>query len=200
MEKQPREPEADAPLRPRPDYPPKTPPPPKKPLSPPLPDRSRSELLEDLPVPQRGGRSGRPVMRNRRGAAWTLEAAPWAPRKAYEHVEAQLTGWGLAAPRRLEEVVRLLAGTVVADGGRRISVHVSEQNGLALVLCLSHRPAAADEATDVLDALRELGTDSCGTEMTDEGRQVWALLPVRGAAPGPRGRPWSRGRWFSRER
>lgn len=183
MENQPTEPGAEAPLKPRPDYPPKTPPPPKKPLSPPMPDRPRSELIKNLPVPQRGRRTGHPVMRNRRGASWTLEAAPWAPRKAHEMVEARLTGWGLAVPDRLEEVVRLLAGTVVADGGRRISVHVAEQNGLALVLCLSHQHVVAAEATDVLNALRKLGTDSCGTEMTSEGRQLWALLPVRASVP-----------------
>ncbi|MFF9496593.1 hypothetical protein [Streptomyces flaveolus] len=90
----------------------------------------------------------------------------------------QLTGWGFAAPAQLEPVVRLLVATVVADGGRRISLHLSEQNGLVLVLCLSHQRTAERETTDMLAALHDLGTDSCGTEMTAEGRQVWALLPL----------------------
>ena len=165
-------------IKPRPDYPPKTPPPPKKPPSPPPPAPTHSDL-HGLPVPQRAGRTGHPVMKNRRGASWTVETAPWAPGKAIRHVTAQLAGWGLIAPRSLDEVVQLLAATVVADRGRRISVHLSEQNGMALILCLSHRRAGTVETADVLTALRDLGADSCGTEMTAEGRQVWALLPVR---------------------
>ncbi|MFI0243057.1 hypothetical protein [Streptomyces sp. NPDC016845] len=177
---QPLEPEA---IKPRPDYPPKTPPPPKKPPSPPPPDPpTKEQLLAGLPVPQRAGRAGHPVMRNRRGASWSLESATWTPGKAARHTAEQLTGWGFTVPAQLEPVVRLLAATVVADGGRRISLHLSEQNGLALVLCLSHQQTAARETADMLAALRDLGTDSCGTEMTAEGRQVWALLPLQTAA------------------
>ncbi|MEV1023038.1 hypothetical protein [Streptomyces sp. NPDC050264] len=181
----PTEPEED---KPRPDYPPKTPPPPKKPPSPPPPDAPRSDLLAGLPVPQRAGRGGHPVMRNRRGASWSLESAVWTPGKAARHVTAQLTAWGFTAPKALEQVVRFLAGTVIADGGRRVSVHLSEQGGLALVLCLSHQQVEDGETTDVLTALRELGTDSCGIEMTAEGRQVWALLPLQATASTPAGR------------
>lgn len=169
-------------IKPRPDYPPKTPPPPKKPPSPPPPDPSRSEPLADLPVPQRTGRGGHPVMRNRRGASWVLEAAPWAPGKASAYVTAQLTGWNLTAPASLDQVVRLLTATAVDGGGRRVSVHLSEQNAMALILCLGHQPAQTGEATDVLAELRDLGADSCGTETTAEGRQVWALLPLQAAA------------------
>ncbi|MEU6393606.1 hypothetical protein [Streptomyces sp. NPDC046939] len=122
-----------------------------------------------------------------RSRGGSLESATWTPGKALRHVEQQLTGWGFTAPAQLEPVVRLLAATVVADGGRRISPHLSEQNGLALVLCLSHQQTAEHETTDMLTALRNLGTDSCGTEMTDEGRQVWALLLVQAAAA-PTGR------------
>ncbi|MEW2301943.1 hypothetical protein AB0958_18550 [Streptomyces sp. NPDC006655] len=174
--------EAEA-IKPRPDYPPKTPPPPKKPPSPPPPDPPRSDLLAGLPVPQRAlDRSGRPVMRNRRGASWTLEAAPWAAGKAAGHVADQLADWSFAAPDSLADVVRLLVATAVSDGGRRISVHLSEQDGMALILCLGHQHAESS-GDDVLDRLHNLGADSCGTEMTPEGRQVWALLAVRATVP-----------------
>lgn len=176
MDIPPTEPEA---IKPRPDYPPKTPPPPKKPPNPPPPDPPRTELLEGLPVPQRAGRTGHPVMKNRQGASWTLEAQPWSAPKAARHVADQLANWGLTVPSSLDEVVCLLATTVIGDGGRRISVHLSEQGGMALILCLSHQRAHVDETTDVLAALHKLGAESCGTEMTAEGRQVWTLLPVR---------------------
>lgn len=171
--------------KPRPDYPPKTPPPPKRPPSPPPPDPPRSEaelLLDGLPIPQRGTRTGLPVMRNRRGASWTLETAAWIPKKAAGHVTERLTGWGLVAPTALDDVVRLLVSTVIADGGRRVSIHLSEQGGRAVVLALSHQNPADDLPGDVLPTLRGLGAASCGTETTGEGRQVWALLDLLPAA------------------
>ncbi|MFF9090809.1 hypothetical protein ACF1BE_31405 [Streptomyces sp. NPDC014991] len=117
-------------------------------------------------------------MRNRRGASWTLDTAPWAPARAASNVTARLADWGLTAATSLDQVVRLLTATVIADGGRRISIHLSEQNGMALVLCLSHRHADTGEAADLLIGLRDLGADSCGIETTAEGRHVWALMPA----------------------
>lgn len=172
--------------KPRPDYPPKTPPPPKRPPSPPAPEPPRSEaelLLDGLPIPQRGTRRpGLPVMKNRRGASWTLETAAWIPKKAAGHVADRLTDWELTAPGTLHDVVALLVSTVIADGGRRISVHLSEQDGRIVVLALSHRSPTTDLPGDVLVALRGYGAASCGTETTGEGRQVWALLDLAPAA------------------
>jgi len=171
--------------KPRPDYPPKTPPPPKKPPNPPTPNpRSEAErLLDGLPVPQRSTtRAGLPVMRNRRGASWTLETAAWIPKKAAGHVVGRLADWDLQPPAALSDVVTLLVSTVIDDGGRRISVHLSEQDGRVVVLALSHRAPADDTSGDVLVALRGLGAASCGTETTGEGRQVWALLDLTQAA------------------
>ncbi|MFE3169258.1 hypothetical protein [Streptomyces sp. NPDC059224] len=173
-------------VKPRPDYPPKTPPPSKKPPSPPTPDPSREDLLAGLPVPQNVSRTEFPVMKSRRGASWTLEAAPWAPGKASRLVSAQLSRWHLTPPAAVDEAVRFLAATVVEDGGRRISVHLSEQDHTALVLCLGHQQTQAGEATELLTELRALAVDSCGTEMTADGRQVWALFPVHPAATAAR--------------
>ncbi|MFE1949990.1 hypothetical protein ACFW9D_05910 [Streptomyces sp. NPDC059524] len=176
------EPEQPDNIKPRPDYPPKTPPPPKRPPSPPPPDPPRSEaelLLEGLPVPQRSAtRAGLPVMRNRRGASWTLETGAWIPKKAAGHITGRLTDWGLTAPGALHDIVTLLVSTVIADGGRRVSVHLSEQDGRIVVLALSHQPPDGDLPGDMLATLRGLGASSCGTETTGEGRQVWALLDV----------------------
>lgn len=169
-------------IRPRPDYPPKTPPPLKKPPSPPPPDPPRSELLAGLPVPQRAGRAGVPVMRNRQGAAWSLEAQPWVAGKAVREVSGRLSEWGLRPPAALDGLVRQLVAAVVADGGRHVSLHLAEQDRQALLLAFSHRPQPAELGAEVLPRLSELGAVSCGTEVTGEGRRVWAVLDLAGAA------------------
>ncbi|MFF3412754.1 hypothetical protein ACFYW8_42820 [Streptomyces sp. NPDC002742] len=118
-------------------------------------------------------------MKNRQGAAWSLEAQPWAPGKAFAEVTGRLGKWGLKTPDGLEALVRQLVTTVVADGGRHISLHLAEQNDQALILAFSHRSRPSrPRDDDVLDRLRELGASSCGTEMTGEGRQVWAVVDL----------------------
>ncbi|MET8826062.1 hypothetical protein ABZX40_13400 [Streptomyces sp. NPDC004610] len=171
-------PDTDAP-KPRPDYPPKTPPPPKRPLSPPRPERGQESAL---PEPQRAARSGRPVMKDRAGANWTLDAQPWAvrsaPGKAVAAVTEQLGKWGLPVPADLDALVRHLITTVLGDGGRRVSLHAAEQDHQVLMLALSHQPNPPALDGEVLPRLRELGAVSCGTEAAVEGRQVWAVLDL----------------------
>lgn len=161
-------------LKPRPDYPPKTPPPPKRPPSPPVPDR---HVPNGVPWRVPAGR-GRTLMRNRPGAAWSLEARPWAGKQAVAHVTERLTAWGLIRPRNLEQVVRHLVTAVVADGGRHISLHLAEQDHQALILALSHQPRPAEPGESVLTSLSGLGVASCGTEVTPDGRQIWAVLDL----------------------
>jgi len=161
-------------IKPRPDYPPKTPPPPKKPPSPPPP---QTRLHAGVPVRLDAVR-GRRVMANRQGATWSLEAQPWAGKKAAGQVADRLTRWGHPHPAHLDDVVQFLIATVVDDGGRHVSLHLAEQDRQALILALSHQPATGPLATPVLTRLQELGAVSCGTEVTVEGRQVWALLDL----------------------
>ncbi|MFI1596082.1 hypothetical protein [Streptomyces venezuelae] len=106
-------------------------------------------------------------------------------------MRGRLTKWGLEPPDTLQELVRRLVATVVADGGRQVSIHLAEQDGQALILALGHLPRSSGGADGVaapppLDLDREImrelrevgGVASCGTEMTEEGRQVWALLDL----------------------
>jgi hypothetical protein len=72
--------------------------------------------------------------------------------------------------------VLLLVSSVVEDGGRHISVHLTEQDDQALILALSHQAQPGDLQDLVLPRLHELGAVSCGTEITPDGRQVWAVL------------------------
>lgn len=163
-------------IRPRPDYPPKTPPPPKKPPSPP-PPQALVPLAGGAPVRLDASRRLR-VMANRPGGNWQFEAAPWAPKKAVAAVVERLAEWKLRAPEGLDEVVLFLVASVVPDGGRHVSVHLGEQDGQLLVLALSHRPDLAELGEVPLLRLRELGAVSCGTHVSEEGRQVWAVLDL----------------------
>jgi hypothetical protein len=117
-------------------------------------------------------------MRNRQGAAWSLEAQPWAAGKALTAVNGRLAKWGMRAPDALDGLVRHLVSTVVADGGRHVSLHLAEQDNQALILAFSHQPQPPELGPDVLPHLRTLGAVSCGTEMTGEGRQLWAVLDL----------------------
>ncbi|WP_371619472.1 hypothetical protein [Streptomyces sp. NBC_00454] len=79
--------------------------------------------------------------------------------------------------------VHLLVGAALADEGKRISVHLADQNELLLILVLSH--AAAEPETGVLARLAGVpGTSTCGTEAGPEGRRVWALLDTAPPRPG----------------
>ncbi|WP_237542879.1 MULTISPECIES: hypothetical protein [unclassified Streptomyces] len=106
-----------------------------------------------------------------------MEAQPWSAGRASAEVSGRLKDWGCARPESLDGLVRHLVGVAVADGGRRISVHLAEENGRALIMALSHQ--SSDDLDDaVLPQLLDLGAENCGTEMTDDGRQVWALLDL----------------------
>jgi hypothetical protein len=135
---------------------------------------------------------------NRRAGNWTYDTAPWAssssPSKAGDDVLSRLRAWGYHLPDD-HPVVALTARMVraaVADGGRRASVHLAdeEQDRQVVVLVLSHRPDAApdgsgsgDTAPDdggLLQELAVLGASSCGTETDRDGggRRRWALVTL----------------------
>ncbi|WP_231633165.1 hypothetical protein, partial [Streptomyces clavuligerus] len=151
-----------------PDWPPNTPKPPKNPPPPPDPPPNPPVVAAE---PRR-----RPLMANRPGAAWAFESAPWVASRAARAVTEQITAWRLPAPEGTGDVVKFLVRTAVADGGRRISVHVSEQNRLVLVLALSHRPHPAPLDPAVLTRLHRLGPRGCGSRATADGRETWAII------------------------
>ena len=151
-----------------PDYPPKTPPPPKRPVSPPRPETALT-----------GPARARMEVRNRRAANWCLEAAPWSAGKAGGFVLGRLHEWGYReADRVAEGLTGLLVRTAVADGGRRVSVHLADQDRQALIVALSHRPGLTAGGGEVLSELAALGAVSCGTDTAEDGRRVWAVLDL----------------------
>ncbi|MFI1826159.1 hypothetical protein ACH41E_06830 [Streptomyces sp. NPDC020412] len=99
-----------------------------------------------------------------------------------------LQGWGYRpAGDSVAAVVTLLVGAAVADGGRRVSVHVADEDAVAAIAVLSHRPCApGDDQPTVLRRIGTLdGVLSCGTDAAPDGRRVWALLDV-GPTASPR--------------
>ncbi|SCE57954.1 hypothetical protein GA0115261_108663 [Streptomyces sp. OspMP-M43] len=151
-----------------PEYPPKTPPPPKRPVSPQRPETGLA-----------GTARARMQVRNRRSANWSLEAAAWSPRKASGFVLGRLHEWGYReADETVAALTELLVLTAVADGGRRVSVHLADQKRQALIVALSHQPGLAAADTRVLPELTRLGAVSCGTDTADDGRRVWAVLDL----------------------
>ncbi|WP_244177543.1 DUF6083 domain-containing protein [Streptomyces atriruber] len=163
----------DAAPKPRPDYPP------KKPPSPPPPDPPTKQAA--APAVHR-----RPtvLIANRRAANWALENAPWSEKKAAVRVVEQLRAWGYlgaaAQQERYTAVTRGLARAALGDGGRRITVHVADQEGAALIMVLSHRdgPGRLDES--FLPSVAALGVLSCGadTDGDEPGNRRWALLEL----------------------
>ncbi|MFJ8254303.1 hypothetical protein [Streptomyces sp. NPDC094466] len=151
-----------------PDYPPKTPPPPKRPVQPQRPDTS----LE-------GTARARMLVRNRRSANWSLETAPWVPRKASGLVLERLHQWGYREADQIAAgLTEALVRAAVADGGRRVSVHLADRHRQALVVALSHRTGLTVVNTAVLRELTGLGAVSCGTDTAEDGRRMWAVLDL----------------------
>lgn len=68
--------------------------------------------------------------------------------------------------------------TAVADGGRRVSVHLADQDRQALIVALSHWAGAAPGDGSMLPELAALGAVSCGTDTAADGRRVWAVLDL----------------------
>ncbi|MCZ1011924.1 hypothetical protein [Streptomyces lydicus] len=104
----------------------------------------------------------------------------WAADKVASRVVEALQDWGYRTDEdAVKEVSRLLVEAAVADEGKRISVHVADQDAMALVVVLSHRPGIAPD-DDVLARIAGITvTSSCGTDAAPEGRRVWALMDTR---------------------
>ncbi|MFF8513609.1 hypothetical protein ACF064_36800 [Streptomyces sp. NPDC015492] len=165
-----------------PSYPPRTPPPQKKPVEAPRPQPSTKPVTSSLPLPglrqaRLDTRRPRMAIRDRRAANWALQAYPWTGAQAVRKVTETVRAWGYTYPEddALERTVRLLVDAAAADEGRRISVHVADQDDMLLIVVLSHTSAGPDD-TLLSDLAAVPGSTSCGTDASDEGRRVWSVL------------------------
>ncbi|WP_224756304.1 hypothetical protein [Streptomyces sp. col6] len=127
------------------------------------------------------------VMRNRRGGNWVYAANRWAAGKAKNAVLAQLGAWdlwpGQTVLDAVEAVTVLLVETTVADQGNRVSVHLSDQDGQACILALSHHSGLADlddeAGSDVLHRITaHRPVTECGMDTGPDGRRLWAVIDL----------------------
>ncbi|MFF5563919.1 hypothetical protein ACFY7Z_17735 [Streptomyces sp. NPDC012623] len=115
---------------------------------------------------------------NRRCVNWTLESAPWTVGTARRRVLEQLHTWRhTGVDRAAGGIVTVLVRAAIADGGRRVSVHLADEDQRLLILVLSHRAGDKAEA-DVLPEVAGLGATSCGTDTAEDGRRLWAVLDL----------------------
>ncbi|QCX73712.1 hypothetical protein C9F11_47135 (plasmid) [Streptomyces sp. YIM 121038] len=68
----------------------------------------------------------------------------------------------------------------LGDGGQRITVHVADQDGAALVMALSHQDGPGPSGEAFLEEIAALGVLSCGadTGRDEPGNRLWALLEL----------------------
>ncbi|MFE9406578.1 hypothetical protein ACFYNY_33275 [Streptomyces sp. NPDC006530] len=101
-------------------------------------------------------------------------------------MNAKLAEWGYrptgAKADDITAVTELLALAALKDGGRRISLHLADQDHQALILVLSHQQnhAQGPGGEDLLRRVTGLGVVSCGTD-TDEGDggcRRWAVTDL----------------------
>ncbi|MFE7512639.1 hypothetical protein ACFU8I_15690 [Streptomyces sp. NPDC057540] len=165
-----------------PTYPPRTPPPQKKPVEAPRPKPSTTLVTSSLPLPGPPQaclevRRPRMAIKDRRAANWALTTYPWTAAHAVRKVTETVRAWGYAHPKGdvLAQTVGLLVDAATVDEGRRISVHLADQDRMLLVVVLSHTHTGADDMV-LSDLAAVPGTAGCGTDTSDEGRRVWAVL------------------------
>ncbi|MFI6475442.1 hypothetical protein ACIBL5_35005 [Streptomyces sp. NPDC050516] len=63
----------------------------------------------------------------------------------------------------------LLSWAALGGGGRRIRLHLADQDHQALILLLSHQAGHAPEDEDLLRKVTALGVISCGADTDQEG-------------------------------
>ncbi|MFK0202599.1 hypothetical protein [Streptomyces lavendulae] len=122
-------------------------------------------------------RRPRMIVRNRRTAAFTYRADAWAAAKAARRTADALRGWGYPALDEddLRAAVHQLVTAAVANGGKRVSVHLGDQDQKVLVAVLSHTSGPSDET--VLSDMMALGTiDSVGADIGEDGHRLWVVL------------------------
>ncbi|MFE6906772.1 hypothetical protein [Streptomyces erythrochromogenes] len=73
-----------------------------------------------------------------------------------------------------------LVDTAVTAGGKRVSVHLADQDDRILVTALNHQTAGQDAAGAVPAEVAVLRTvDACGAHSDHDGHAWWALLDAR---------------------
>ncbi|MFD4034413.1 hypothetical protein ACFWVP_28860 [Streptomyces sp. NPDC058637] len=128
------------------------------------------------------------AIRGRRSRNWPYEASATVAGRAGRVAEDAVTRWGYKVTgHQVQAVVELLFRAAAEDGGRRLSVHLAddEDRSQVLVLVISHRqdmPVGDDDQVlreaQHMRTLASLGPRDVGVETTSEGRRWWAGLDL----------------------
>ncbi len=159
----------------RPDYPPKTPPPPKRPVQP-------------LPPEQTAPAPAPVTIRGRSVRNWAVTPSSGAAARVGQEVATTLHQWGYRPKDdQSQQAVELLLRSAAQDGGRRVSLHLAddEDRNQVMLLALSHRqdmPPSNDDQSlrdaEHMRALAALGIRDVGMETAPSGRRWWAGLDL----------------------
>ncbi|MFF4424628.1 hypothetical protein ACFY04_28280 [Streptomyces sp. NPDC001549] len=162
-----------------PSFPPKSPPPQKKPVEPPRPQpATKPKSLTGVPP--------RLVVTSRRARVLAFRADQWAAKKAAGQAALAVAGWDypLLDEHDFLKAVHGLVHAAVAGGGKRVSVHLADQDSKILVVVLNHQTYNQEGAGQLPKEVALLRTvDACGTHTDHDGHAWWALLD---AAPRPK--------------
>ncbi|MFF4582019.1 hypothetical protein [Streptomyces sp. NPDC001389] len=140
--------------------------------------------------PSATGLAPRLVVTGRRARVLAFRSDRWAPRKAAGQAALAVAPWGYP---RLDEhdflkAVHGLVGAAVAAGGKRVSVHLADQDARILVMALSHRTDGdgGDRGRVPTEVALLRTVEACGTHTGHDGHAWWAILD---AGPRPRRTP-----------
>ncbi|MFD9007766.1 hypothetical protein [Streptomyces sp. NPDC059552] len=157
-----------------PSFPPRSPPPQKKPVEAPRPQPAKPKSLTGVPP--------RLVVTSRRARVLAVRADPWAAKKAAAQAALAVAEWDypLLDEHDFLKTVHDLVRTAVAAGGKRVSVHLADQDNKILVMVLNHQNGEQDAAGAVPAEVAVLRTvDACGAHTDHDGHAWWALLDAQ---------------------
>ncbi|MFF4331187.1 MULTISPECIES: hypothetical protein [unclassified Streptomyces] len=126
------------------------------------------------------------VVTSRRARVLAFRADRWAAKKAAVQATLAVAEWDypLLDEHDFLKTVHGLVHTAVAAGGKRVSVHLADQESKILVMVLNHQAGEQDAAGAVPAEVAVLRTvDACGAHTDHDGHAWWALLDAR---PRPR--------------
>ncbi|MFF3014728.1 hypothetical protein [Streptomyces sp. NPDC057939] len=155
-----------------PSFPPKSPPPQKKPVEPPRPQpAAKPKSITGVPA--------RLVVAGRRAKVLAFRADRWAAKKAAAQAALAVAEWDhpLLDEHDFLKTVHGLVNTAVAAGGKRVSVHLADEDDKILVMTLNHRSDERDDVGTVPAEVAALRTvAACGAHVDHDGHAWWALL------------------------
>lgn len=158
-----------------PSFPPKSPPPQKKPVEPPRPQpATKPKSLTGVPP--------RLVVTSRRTRVLAFRADRWAAKKAAAQAALAVAEWDypLLDEHDFLKAVHGLVDTAVAAGGKRVSVHLADQDNKILVMVLNHQAGEQEVVGAVPAEVAVLRTiDACGGHTDHDGHAWWALLDAQ---------------------